>query len=174
MSDDSLVTVLKQRKYYTSEAADIAVKEALKRKIIASEADLLSDKFRGKELRFSWFPLSQNSATRLRMRRSIVRSLVICGLIPLVFGFLELNAGRLWKGQLMLTFGLLWIVLSAQLSKKHRALIWGLLLGGMALAFAFVLVQFVSLRSVPAMDVLVALVLFSFISYGLLYLYKMR
>ena len=172
-SDEELLERLKQRAYYTAEATELAVDEALERGLIFSEQDLLDEKFRGEALQFSWFPVPQNSAVRLRIYKSIARSLVVCGLIPIVFAFLEMNAGRQQTGRPVLIFGLLWMFGAAQLSKRYRPLAgYGLLLAS-AVAMAFVILHFELLKSMAPMDIGVAFILFLGIDYGLLYCRKL-
>lgn len=81
-SDEHILKILKQRTYYIPEAAQLAIDEALKRGLIKSEQDLLSEAFRVEELKFSWFPKPVNKANGMKISRSIGRSLVFAAFCP--------------------------------------------------------------------------------------------
>lgn len=171
-SDEALIKILMQRTYYIPEAAQLAIDEAIKRGIINSRQDLLQEKYRVKELNFTWFPQPINSKNRNLIRKSVGRSLVICGIFPLVYGFLKLNGGNQMEGGLILGFGLLWIFLSSQLLRTFQKQFVFVLLAANIVWAVFVFVRLLSFNRSPFMDFFVAVVLFVLVSYGLIYLYK--
>lgn len=173
-SDNELLDVLKKRIHYTEEAARIAIEEAKRRGLINSEHDLLSEEFRAEDFEFSWFPIPESDGARQRLKRSIGRSLVICGLLPIVFGFLEINSGNVWFGRIVLAFGIVWGILSTHFSKAYqRLLFYGLMLAN-AVAFVFVCSRILKMTTLVIMDFFVAFILFLMIAYGLLYLRKIE
>lgn len=171
-SDEELKLVLKKRKYYTPEAADLAINEAISRGILNSENDLVDEQFRTEEMQFSWFPVPDNETTRLKIRKSIIRILFFCGLIPLLFGFIETNSGNISEGKFFLGFALLWIALSARLLKNYHHLVLLLLHGASVTAVVYTLVHLLQAKTIVVMDVFIAIVLFLMVSYGLFYVRK--
>ena len=77
-SDEQLIAILKLRDHYQPEAAKLAVNEALKRGIINSEQDLLAEEYRCEPIKFSLFPEIKKKINRVKIRKSIARSLVLC------------------------------------------------------------------------------------------------
>lgn len=173
-SDNELLDVLKKRIHYTEEAARIAIEEAKRRGLINSEHDLLSEKFRAEELTFSWFPVPDRELQRQKIRKSIGRSLVICGLLPIVFGFLEINSGNVWFGRIVLVFGIVWGILSTHFSKAYQRLLFYGLMSANAVAFVFVCSRILKMKTLVIMDFFVAFILFLMIAYGLLYVRKIE
>jgi len=173
-TDDELFKVLKKRIYYTEEAARIAIEEAKRRGLINSEYDLLSDKFRAEELEFSWFPLPESEGARQRIRKSIGRSLVICGIIPIVFGFLEINSGSVGFGRIILAFGIVCGVLSTQFARAYQKLLFYGLMVANAMAFVFVCSRVFKMKTPVILDFFVALTVFLMIAYGLLYIRRIE
>ena len=60
LNDEQLKEVLKKRKLYQPEAAQAAIKEAIKRELIHSEEDLVKTEFRAKPLKKRLFPEIEN------------------------------------------------------------------------------------------------------------------
>lgn len=173
-SDEEIVQILKKRSYYIPEAAELAITEAIKRGIIHSEQDLLAEEYREEELSFTWFPRIHDLFTRAKIRKSIARSLVIAGVIPLVYGMLEMNRGVRWEGSLILVFGLLWMFLAAQLNRHyHKNFVWGLL-GCDVIGAAFVFFRIFRHSEKLFLDLFIAGALFVLVTYGLSYLVLMR
>ena len=173
-TDEELVGILKQRTYFIPEAAQLAIEEAVKRGIIHSEDDLLHEDYRVKELQFSWFPEPVNDINRRRLMKSLGRSLVFCGIFPLVYGMIKLNAGHQFEGAVLAAFALVWISLSSQLMRSyHKKIVFALLAANSAGAI-YVFFRLISFNRSPLMDLFVAVVLFVLITYALLYLYQIN
>ena len=169
-TDDELYDVLKKRAYYTDEAAEIAIAEAIKRGLIHSEQDLFDERFSEENMDFTWFPLPDKPESKERIRRSLGRSLVLCGLIPLIFGFLEINSGNEWQGRLILAFGITWIFLSSQILRYYRNIWFYLLLVADIACFAFVSLRLFLAKSILFMDLFIAVILFLLIAYALFFI----
>jgi len=172
-SDEKLITALKQRTYYIPEAEKFLVEEAIRREIIFSEQDLLADEYRVEELHFSFFPSIKDNKIRDRIRKSIARSSVIAGIIPVVFGLLELNKGESVEGSLILFFGLFWIFSSSQLVKAFQKIYVWLLLAASVLSLGYIVVRFILTKDPVFMDVFIPFIVFGFIIYGMIFLTKM-
>ncbi len=173
-SDEELIRILKQRTYFIPEAAQLAVEEAIKRGIIHSEEDLLHEDYRVKELRFSWFPEPANDKIRLRLIKSLGRSLVFCGIFPLVYGLIKMNAGHQFEGALLALFALIWMSLASQLTRTFHKQIVFVMLAANAIGASYVFIRLISFNQSPLMDLFVAVVLFALITYALIYIYTIR
>lgn len=119
-SDEQLIEILKQRDYYQPEAAQMAIDEAIKREIIYSEQDLFSDEYKVEELETSLFPNIKKTRNKDRIRRSLARSFVLLGILPLVFSFIQTNKGSQIEGGMLFIVGALWIFCSAHLIKQFQ------------------------------------------------------
>ncbi len=156
------------------EVAQLAVEEAIKRGIINSEQDLLAEEYKVEEITFSWFPKVEDEINRTKIRKSIARSFVLGGVIPLVFGLVKMNNGTAIEGSLMLAFGLLWIFCSSQLIKFYQEIFVRILIAGSLLALTYILKQLIPSGNSVFMDYFIAVVLFVLINYGLLFLHKIN
>ncbi|MCK3685088.1 hypothetical protein [Maribellus sp. YY47] len=173
-SDDEIIRILKRRTYYIPEASRLAIDEAIKRGIIHSEQDLFSDEYKVEELSFSWFPHIRDLFTRAKIRKSIARSLVIAGVIPLVFGMMQMNRGLREEGSLVLAFGLVWMFFSAQLNRNyHKVFVLILLVCDIA-GTAFLFFRLLRPPAKPFLDFFITGAVFVLITYGLIYLMLMR
>lgn len=169
-SDEHISKILKQRTYYTHEAAQLAIDEAIERGILNSEQDLMSDEYRVEELKFSWFPKPANKENKKRISSSIGRSLVFCGILPVIFGLVKMNTANYSEGSLILLFGLLWILLSSQMLKSYRRILPVSLLVANALAAGYVYFRLLSAGVNVFMDYFICTVMFLLINYGLVYI----
>ncbi len=168
-NDDELKLILRRRKYYQPEASAFAIEEAIRRGLINSENELSSEDFRQEDLGFRFFPPIQNPKIQTRVRRSIARSLVIAGIIPVVYGFMEMNRGAGMEGRIIAAFGFLWIFFAAQLNRMfHRIFIVILLLANFA-GGGFVAWRLTDNSDVPIFDYFILGMVFVLICYGLLF-----
>ncbi len=173
-SDEKLIIALKQRTYYIPEAEKFIIEEAIKRGLIFSEQDLMAEEYKVENLRFSFFPIIMEQNIRERIRKSIARSFVISGIIPVVFGLVKMNAGASVQGALILLFGLLWIFSASRLIRGFQKLYVWLLLAASFLAIIYIVIQLVNKQNVDNIDFFVPAVVFGFIMYGLVFLLKMH
>lgn len=128
LTDEELVKALKKRNLYQPEAARSAMDEAIKRGLIHSEDDLLSETYKTQPLKTGLFPEIENDQVREKIRKSISRSLLIAGVLPIVFGVVRINSGNINEGISALIFGLVWLGLSFRLLKNHSKTIIYILL----------------------------------------------
>lgn len=170
-SDEELLNVLKRRSYYTKEAADLAIREAIKRGLIYSEHDLFSEKFREEKLKFSWFPVPQNTEARKKIKRSIIRSLIGTGLIPFVYGASQIYRGYGEYAEIFVAFGLLWIMLSILLTRNKTR--WILLFLGVAdMAATVYSFQKLLVSGGAVIEYFIVITIFLMVLYGLFFLHK--
>lgn len=173
-SDEEIIQILKRRTYYIPEAANLAIEEAIKRGIIHSEQDLFADEYNVEELSFAWFPRIHDLFTRAKVRRSIARNLVVAGVVPLVFGMVEMNRGEHLEGSLILVFGLIWMFFSAHLNRNYQKSFVLVLLGCEIIGFAYLFFRLLQPPAKPFLDFFITGAIFILITYGLLYLVFMR
>jgi len=119
-SDNDLVSILKKRDMYQAEAATSAIREAIRRGIIHSDQDLFDEKFRPQPSRFLLFPVPEKKHVQEKLTNSIIRTMVISGLIPLIEGVLKYRSGYPEKSMPVLIFALSWIILSLLLMLKRK------------------------------------------------------
>jgi hypothetical protein len=173
-SDEELVKVLKKRKHYQPEAAKQAVSEAISRGIINSEQDLFSDKFAEIPVKTRLYPEIENPEVRKKVKRSISRSLLLVGVIPLVWSLARWNINTLPVSLMVLSFGLVWIGISTGLLvTKNVRFAYGLLFL-MVPGLIFLVRMLLQNRFLLAYEIVVPVVLTVLILYGVGYLHKLR
>ena len=169
-TNEQLVGILKKRDYYQKEAAQLAIEEAIKRGIIHSEQDLFAEEYKVEEIKTSIFPGIEKTENKQKIRKSIARSLFICGVLPVVFGLVQMNASNVFEGAAILFFGLLWMVSAAQLIKQFQHVLFILLFAESTFGLIYILGKLLMLKSEVFMDYFIPSVLFLLIIYGLLFM----
>ncbi len=172
-SDKRIIEILKQRDHYQPEAAKLAIEEAIKRGIIFSEQDLFAEEYIVEELDTKLIPKIRKAKNKEKIRRSLARTLVLFGIMPLVFGFVQINSANQLEGVLILLAGLLWMYLSAQLIKQYQKLFIHVLLALSLLAIAYVYTKLILANGFVIFDFFLPGVLLGLLVYGLLFLKKL-
>lgn len=175
LPDEEIIYILKRRSYYQKKAREMAVKEAVRRGIIHSEQDLFSDDYNIKPVKFSLFPIIEDQKNKKKITKSIARVLLICGVLPVVWGIIRLNFGALAEGAVLVIFGVIWIFCSAAIMVKYKkecVLILFLLL--FASCAYFVKIVLLKKGTLIFMDFFIPAVLYLFIVYGLVFLGKLN
>jgi len=173
-SDEELRIVLKKRKLYQKDAADFAIQEAIRRGIIYSEQDLFAKEYKHMPDKFSMFPTIENEKSRGKFRKSISRSLLVLGAIPLVFGGIKIFETQSIEGILIFVLGAVWIFASYQLMRKLDKRLVVLLFVLLVLAVAYVVKLLVSTSSLYTIDILVAVIGIGSVFYGVGFLWKLQ
>lgn len=174
LEDEQLIDILRKRKLYQDEAASAAIREAIKRDIISSEEDLFAPEFRHESLMPRLFPLIESPKNRNRIRRSISRGLLLTGLLPTIWGMVRLNAGFRAEGLLLISYGVVWMSISAFLIRKYSVNAVWFLFAFLALSVIYVVHRLIQIPQLVIMDVFVIVVLYSLAVYGLLFLLRLR
>ena len=169
-SDERILEILKQRDHYQAEAAQLAIEEAIKRGIIFSEQDLFAEEYKVEVLDTKVIPKIRKPENKEKIRRSLARSLVLFGIMPLVFGFVQINSANHVEGVLILFVGLLWMYFSAQLIKQYHKPFINLLLTLSLLAVSYVYTKLVLANGFVFFDFFLPGVLLSLLIYGLFFL----
>lgn len=169
-TDERIIDILKKRDYYQSEAVQLAIDEAIKRGIIYSEQDLFADEYKVKPLKTSLIPEINRQENKTKIRKSIARSMVLCGIMPLVFGLLNLNKGNFPEGAGMLAVALVWMYCSSQLIKHYKRQLVFMLLVLVIVSLVYVVVNLSKFESYVFMDFFIPLTLSLLIIYGLFFL----
>ena len=173
-SDDELIKVLKKRKQYQPEASKQAIAEAISRGIINSEQDLFSEKFAEIPTKNRLFPEIENPVVRKKVRRSISRSLLLVGVIPLVWCLARWNINTLPVSLMVLTYSLVWIGISTGLLvSKNVRFAYGLIFL-MVPGLIFLVRMMLQNRFLLAYEIVVPVMLTGLILYGVGYLHKLK
>lgn len=169
-SDERIIEILKQRDHYQTEAAKLAIDEAIKRGIIYSEQDLFADEYKVEPLESSIIPKIVKQENKNKIRRSIARSLVICGVLPMVYGLVKMNSGSTIEDGLILFVGIGWIFCSSQLIKAYQKVFVFTLMAASTISLAYILLKLLLAKSFVFMDFFIPLSLCLLIIYGLFFL----
>lgn len=172
-TDEQIREILKKRTYYQPEAVEIAVQEAIDRELIHSEQDLFSPEFSADPLKPKLIPEIQREKNRNRIRKSLGRSLLIAGVLPLILGFIQYNNNRMIEGGALLVFGLGWMFLSARIIRKGSAKTVGVMLLSAVLSLFYVVYLFAESKSAIFMDVFIAATIYFLLFYGLFFIRKL-
>ena len=173
-SDEELIKVLKKRKQYQPEAAKQAIAEAIKRGIINSEQDLFSEKFAEIPVKTRLFPEIENPVVRKKVRSSISRSLLLVGVIPLVWSLARWNINTLPLSLMVLSFSLVWMSISVGLLvSKNVRFAYGLLFL-LVPGLIFLVRMMLQNRFLLAYEIVVPVLLTVLILYGVGYLHKLK
>lgn len=173
-NDDELRKVLKKRKLYQKEAADFAIVEAIRRGIIYSEQDLFASEFKHEPEKFSIFPTIENEKARTKFIKSITRSLLIIGAVPMVWGSVRFFEAQSLEGILIFIFGAAWSITSFQLMRSLNIKLIYFMFVLLILLVAYLVKTLISYRSINAMDIIVSIVSVGFIIYGIGFLNKLK
>jgi len=172
-NDQEILSILKKRKQYQSEASELAIKEAIKRGLINSEQDLMAEEFDEPGTSFQLFPTIHRSKNRTKIRKSIGRALLITGIIPVVWGFLKVSESILIEGIIVIVLGGFWLYASAQIMRGIVSKMVNLLFVLMIASIIYIVRLMLELKGLRVMDFAVPVILFFLITYGLLYVKKL-
>lgn len=174
LNDEALTEVLRKRNLYQPEAARSAIDEAIRRGLINSEEDLLSEKYRIQPLKTRLFPEIENEHLRVKIRKSISRSLLISGILPLIFGAIRIQSGNLNEAALILIFGLIWLAFSFRLMKSfsRNIICFLLILAGISLFYIIRLLA--GQPGINLIDKIAVSFFYLLLFYGLLFLLRLK
>lgn len=174
-TDDEIRKVLKKRKLYQKDAADFAIQEAIRRGIIFSEQDLFAKEYKHEPNKFSLFPTIENDKARVKFKKSISRSLLILGAIPMVFGGIEILESQSFLGIVIFIFGVVWSftsyqIMQKEMDKKLVSIMFLLLF----LAVGYIAKMMISIHYLTTIDILVTIIGVGFVLYGIGFLSKLK
>lgn len=174
LNDEALTEVLRKRNLYQPEAARSAIDEAIRRGLINSEEDLLSEKYRIQPLKTRLFPEIENEHLRVKIRKSISRSLLISGILPLIFGAIRIQSGNLNEAALILIFGFIWSAFSFRLMKSfsRNIICFLLILAGISLFYIIRLLA--GQPGINLIDKIAVSFFYLLLFYGLLFLLRLK
>lgn len=173
-TDDEIRKVLKKRKLYQKDAADFAIQEAIRRGLIYSEQDLFAREFQPEHKKFSLFPIIENQKVRAKFRKSIARSLLILGALPMVWGGMKIFETQSLEGILIFLFGAAWSLASFQLMRSVSLKLIYFMFFLTVFAVGYLVKMFISSSYLNTIDMLVTVVAVGFIFYGIGFLGKMK
>lgn len=173
-SDDKILDILKKRKFYQPEAAQLAVEEAIKRGLIHSEQDLFAEDFKEKTLETSIFPRIEDKNTARKIRRSISRMLMVAGLIPIIFGIMKISGTITPQNGAMVLLGVLWIYLSVEIFRKMNKNYVTILFFLLSASALYITGIFITSENLVFMDIFAAVMFYLLFGYGLLFLRRLK
>ncbi|MBN2636520.1 MAG: hypothetical protein JXR61_09635 [Prolixibacteraceae bacterium] len=172
--DEQIMLVLKRRKLYQEAAAKAAINEAVERGLINSEQDLMAEEYRHEPLKFSMFPEIENQRSRIKMRKSLTRSLLFLGAIIIVWGAWQLFQYNFNEGIGFIAAGIVWGLISYSFFKSVTRTKINLLFAIQGVAAVYAIFKLATQKNFAFIDLFILVVLFGFVLYGLLYLRKLR
>jgi hypothetical protein len=173
-SDEKIMEILKKRKFYQPEAAQLAVEEAIKRGIIHSEQDLFDENFKEKPLKTSIFPAIEDEKNSQKIRKSISRMLMVAGVVPVVSGILKIRNEVITEGGIIMAFGMVWIFLSVLIFRKMNKKTGYLLTGMLILSAIYLINGFLHSEKIVATDIFAFTIFYLLYGYGLLFICRMK
>jgi hypothetical protein len=169
LTDNELKDVLKKRKQYQPDAEVIAVQEALRRGIIKTEDELETSAFNDPGTKFTIFPCPDDEASSNKLFRSLIRSLMIIGLIPIVFGVMKFTLAKYVEGTALIGLGILWIACAwVAMEKREGKFLYPILvLAFLSMIYAGRILMVI--KSLRWIDIVIAAVLYLAIFYLIFY-----
>ncbi len=169
-TNEQLEELLRTRSSYRKKAVDLAMAEAINRGMLKSEADLEEEKFREISARFSLFPRPVNQSLRIKIIRSLSRSLLIAGAMPTVFGVYRILQHAILEGGALSLIGLIWISSAWIIFTRYNIRLWAPMLIIALLGAVYIGRTMWMLQGLGTVDYLIAGGLNVVIFYALFYL----
>ena len=174
VSNEEIVSILKFREHYQPQAVKAAIREAIKRGIIESIEDLEKEEFTPQEIQRSLFPISSSKSQNLSLFKSLCRLCYGLGIIPLIFGVLQIPRHQLTMGVIIIIVGLSIIYLTYKLEKEKKLFLSQLLLLFNVPAIGYAIYWISSSKNLSKMDIVVTVIFLIIIFYITIYVNKLN
>ncbi len=168
-SDGEIIKILQKRDHYNKTAAQLAIDEAIKRGLIHSEQDLLHEKYRVQPMKGQLFPKVDKLELKVKIIKSLARSFVLVGALPMVFGILGILKGEVLESVIILLLGIIWISIALSLMKKGTGQFLQVLI---ILAFGsllYIINHFLKVNGLHILDVVFTSIFYLLLFYGLFF-----
>jgi len=153
VSDEEIITILRFREHFQKHAVKAAIREALKRGIISSIDDLNSEQFHPQELPpRSLFPIGNIELQNLAIFKSLCRIFYGFGLIPIIYGGLQISKQISVGAIAAILTGLIVIYIAYSLEKTKKTFYSNLILGLNLPAMGFAIYYLSSSGNPSTMD----------------------
>jgi hypothetical protein len=169
MTTPELVDALKKRKLYQPEAAALLVRMAILRGIIRTEEDLDSPEFTDSGSGFTLFPCSENEVSRDKLFRSLIRSLMVAGVIPIAFGIFKFTLQKYVEGAGMISLGIIWMAAAWFIMEKREMKLLYPMLALVLLSLMYVIRILMLFDTLRWSDIMVTSVLYLALFYLIFY-----
>ncbi len=171
LSDEELLNVLKKRDFYRSEAVNIAAEVSVRRGVIPS-IHHLPPKSDQQKKKSALFPEIDQPKIRQKIQKSLIRSLIILGLIPVLWGISTLTNGRIAEGWAIIIFGAVWegATLWLLIKQPVKALI--VLFALTVVSLLYILPFGLKETAFNLLDWIITGALYLMIIYGLLFIFR--
>ncbi len=156
LSDEKLKDILINREQYQPQAAQAAIHEAIRRKLIHSEQDLFSPDYQPEHRKSSlFFPNIYKEEQKLKLKASLHRILYIIGLLPLSQAWQSFRQHEQGLSILFAVFSAIWLLLVFLHSKNNKNIYQSALGLMLTVATGFTIYRFSESISIYWIDILI-------------------
>jgi hypothetical protein len=173
VSDEEIVSILRNREHYQPHAVKAAIKEAIKRGIIESIDDLEKDEFKPQSIPKSLFPISMVKSQNEAIFKSLCRICYFYGVVPFIYGFFQIANRQLTMGIIAIVFGISMVYLTFKLEKEKKPFLSQLLLFLNIPAIGYAVYRLTSFGNLLTMDIAIIALTIIVLFYTTLYIYKL-
>jgi hypothetical protein len=173
VSDEEIVSILRNREHYQPQAVKAAIREAIKRGIIESIEDLEKDEYKPQSIPKSIFPISMVKSQNEAIFKSLCRICYFFGGIPFIMGFFQIANHHLMIGIFAVVFGISMVYLTIKLEKERKPFLSQFMLFLNVPAIGFAIYRLTSFGSLLIMDIFIIAVTIIVLFYTTLYIYKL-
>jgi len=174
VSDEEIVSILRYRNHFQPQAVKDAIKEALKRGIISSIDDLELDEFKPQSIPAkSLFPISSIEGQNIAIFKSLSRICYGFGIIPFIFGILEIANKRVTIGFFSLIIGISIVYITFNLEKERKRILSQLLLSLNVPAIIYAIYRITSTQNLSRIDIAAIFLIILILLYITFYIHKL-
>jgi hypothetical protein len=119
-------------------------------------------------------PVIDDPKSKNKIRKSIGRSFVIAGILPVILGILKINTGVIAEGFAILAFGLVWIGISAWMIRQFTPTAVKIMFILTGVSLIYVIQLLISNPGFVFMDWFIVVVIYLLIAYGILFVLRLE
>jgi len=174
VSNEEIISILRYREHFNPHAVKAAIKEAFKRGIISDIKDLDNEEFQPQELApKSLFPISYLDKQNYIVFRSLCRIFYGMGLLPIIYGILQISKHFSFNAIGAILTGLIIIVIANRLEKTFKPFFANLLLALNLPAIGFAVYYLTSIGNPSTMDTFAVAIVILILLYTTFYVNKL-
>lgn len=174
VSDEEIISILRFREHFQQQAVKAAIKEALKRGLIASIDDLNSDEFQPQPLQArSLFPLGSTKKHTFAIFKSLCRIYYGYGMLPVVFGVVQFTNHKPLSAIIALLIGVIVIFIVNRLDKTVKPFYSNLLMAMNVPVIGFAIYYLTALGTHTTMDAVAIAIVLLVLLYTTFYINKL-
>lgn len=174
VSDEEIISILRYREHFQLQAVKAAIKEALKRGLIASVDDLNSEEFQPQPLQArSLFPLGATKKLSFAIFKSLCRIFYGFGILPIIFGVVQFSNHKPIGAIIAFLIGAIVIFVVNRLEKNVKPFYSNLLMAMNVPAIGYAIYYLTSLGNATIMDTFAIAIVVLVLLYTTFYLNKL-